>query len=103
MIESEEQHHLKREIDNFKIKVVEFFINFGRNSIIRNEHIRVQKRGLRLSEVFALLNWSSAYHIVKINIIYVWNIVKISGRSVKSANNIGLLTIIKSLSWQNKN
>ena len=56
MIESEEQHHLIREIDNFKIKVVEFFINFGRNSIIRNEHIRVQKRGLRLSEVFALLN-----------------------------------------------
>ena len=35
-IDSIEHHHLKWEIDYFKIKVVTFIINFGRNNIIRN-------------------------------------------------------------------
>ena len=42
---SEVHLHLKWEIDNFKIKIVTFIVNFGRNNIIRNGQMQVKKRG----------------------------------------------------------
>ena len=51
-------HHRKWEIDNFKIKIVTFIINFGRNNIIRNEQMQAS-----VSEVLVLLSWSSEGYI----------------------------------------
>ena len=66
---SEEHHHLKWEIDNFKIKLVTFIINFGRNNIIRNRQMQVLKRGFGIRGIsfIKLELWRVylSYHSVK--------------------------------------
>ena len=42
----------------FLIKIVNSIINLGRDNIIRNEQMQVQNEA-SVSEVFALLSWSS--------------------------------------------
>ena len=44
-IDWKEHKHKKWEIDNFKMKIVTFIINFGRNNIIRNRQMQVLKSG----------------------------------------------------------
>ena len=44
-MKSYEQNHLKWEIDNFKIKIVTFTLNFVRNNINRNVQNQDQKQG----------------------------------------------------------
>ena len=52
----------KWEIDNFKMKVITFIINFGRNYIIELDKCK-SKNAAPVSEVLALLSWSSAGYI----------------------------------------
>ena len=47
------------DIDNFKIKVVTFIIYFGRNNILREIDKCKSKNAASVSEVLALLSWSS--------------------------------------------
>ena len=74
MLNSEEHHHLKRTIDDFKTKTVTYLTNVIINDIVRNKHMHVQKRRYFFYYVEALqgvLILTYSYHIVKINIIYV--------------------------------
>ena len=74
-MKSEEHHHKKWEIDNFKIKIVILLVNFGRNSIITNGQMQVKKRGFSVRGISSielkLCIVNLTYHIVKINIIRV--------------------------------
>ena len=60
----------KWEIGNFKI--VTFIVNFGRNNIIRNGQMQVQKRSFGIRGIsfikLELLRVYLTYHVVKINI-----------------------------------
>ena len=55
----------KWEIDNFKIKIVTFIVNFGRNNIIRNGQMQIQKLGfgirgtrfIKISNISFLPKW----------------------------------------------
>ena len=52
----------KWEIDNFKIKVVTFIINFGRNNIIKIDKCKF-KNAASVSEVLAIFGWSFERYI----------------------------------------
>ena len=70
----------KRKIDYFKIKIVTFIANFGRNNIIRNGQIHVPKRGPSTRGINpATLEPQRTYlthHTIKINSIYVQNTIQ---------------------------
>ena len=60
----------KWEIDNFKIKIVTFILNFGRSNIIRNGQMQIQKQGFNTRGIgfikLKLLRVYLTYYIVKI-------------------------------------
>ena len=59
---SEEHHHLKWEIDNFKIKVVTFIIILVETILLEIDKWK-SKNAASVSEILTLLSWSSEGYI----------------------------------------
>ena len=47
----QEHYNLEKEIDNFNVKIVTFALIFGKNHIISNGQIQIQKRGFSIRRI----------------------------------------------------